>query len=141
LALAVLKLQVGDRNACQSFDEPFVRDADSYRAEVMQPPGGGANTASGARGGADQLRIIESDLRDRTVLAEVYVFGDFVGKVFALRLKKNGAPELQDLTGMLFPTGSGFDLRSLSSVGEDAAGELYLTSLMGSVFKIVPARP
>lgn len=68
-----------------------------------------------------------------------YLFGDFIGSVFALKLDAGRAPEFHDLTRVLFPPGSGLDLQSLSGFGEDAEGELYLTSLSGTVYKIVPA--
>ncbi|CAN5169140.1 hypothetical protein BH20VER2_BH20VER2_16920 [soil metagenome] len=72
-------------------------------------------------------------------LQGTYVFGDYSGKVYALTFNGKGASRFQELTAVLFPSGSGLDLQSLSSLGEDAEGELYLTSLTGSVFKIVPA--
>ena len=70
-----------------------------------------------------------------------YVFGDYVGNVYALRYDGARLSRFQNLTRQLFPPGSGLDLQSLSSFGEDAEGELYFTSLTGSVFKIVPAPP
>ena len=68
-----------------------------------------------------------------------YVFGDVIGKVFAMKYDGTRASDLRDLTPVLFPPGSGLDLQSLSGFGEDAEGELYVVSLSGSVFKIVPA--
>ena len=68
-----------------------------------------------------------------------YVFGDFIGKVFATRYDGTRASDFRDITPLLFPPGSGLDLQSLSGFGEDAESELYVVSLSGSVFKIVPA--
>jgi glucose/arabinose dehydrogenase len=76
-----------------------------------------------------------------------YVFGDFVGpdsgpgtgQIFTLNYNGIVASNFQNITGQLFPTSvGGFTLGTLSSLGEDANGELYITDISnGSVFKIV----
>jgi len=60
-----------------------------------------------------------------------YVFGDFcLGRVQALRVRQGQDPQVVDL---------GVSASSLASFGQDDAGELYVLSLEGGVFKIVPA--
>jgi glucose/arabinose dehydrogenase len=62
-----------------------------------------------------------------------YVFGDFVtGRVWAMDGAR--APRVR------LPGADG-QVSRLASFGEDAAGELYVVSLNGAVFKIVPAAP
>jgi hypothetical protein len=82
-------------------------------------------------------------------LRGVYIFGDFVGpdsgpgtgQIFTLNYDGIIASNFQNITPQLFPTSvGGFTLGSLSSLGEDANGELYITDLSnGSVLKIVAA--
>ena len=55
--------------------------------------------------------------------------------------------DFQDITSQLFPTRvGGFTLKALTSLGEDANGEIYLVDTdlsggsTGSVYKIVPVR-
>jgi glucose/arabinose dehydrogenase len=82
-------------------------------------------------------------------LRGVYVFGDFVGpdsdpsagQIFTLNYNGTIASNFQNITAQLFPTSvGGFTLGNLSSLGEDANGELYITDISnGSVFKIVAA--
>jgi len=63
-----------------------------------------------------------------------YVYGDFCSsRVFAFRWRDGVASEQVELTSDLNPDGL---IRGLSSFGEDAAGEIYVTSLAGSVFRI-----
>jgi hypothetical protein len=79
-------------------------------------------------------------------LQGVYVFGDYLGpsggpaKVFTLNYDGTTASNFQDITGQLFPistTGGNVSLVNLSSLGEDAASELYLTDIgNGSVYKL-----
>jgi glucose/arabinose dehydrogenase len=58
-----------------------------------------------------------------------YLFADFVsGHVWAMQ-GPNGEPRLLE--------GADRQVESISSFGEDARGELYITSLEGSVFRIV----
>ncbi len=80
-------------------------------------------------------------------LRGVYVFGDYLGpdsgpsagQIFTLNYNGTIASNFQNITGQLFPTSAGgFTLGNLSSLGEDANGELYITDIRnGSVFKIV----
>ena len=81
-------------------------------------------------------------------LQGVYVFGDYLGpsggsaRVFTLNYDGTTASNFQDITSQLFPiptTGGNVSLVNLSSLGEDAAGELYLTDIgNGNVYKISP---
>jgi glucose/arabinose dehydrogenase len=81
-------------------------------------------------------------------LQGVYVFGDYLGplggsaRVFTLNYNGTVASNFQDITSQLFPipvTGGNVSLVNLSSMGEDAAGELYLTDIgNGNVYKISP---
>jgi glucose/arabinose dehydrogenase len=62
-----------------------------------------------------------------------YVFGDFIsGRVWAMDGPR--APRVR-LTGV------DGQVSQIASFGEDAAGELYVVSLAGSVYRIVPAAP
>jgi hypothetical protein len=68
--------------------------------------------------------------RDIPQLVGAYVFADFCrGRLEALRLR-NGRVEGHDELG---PT-----VANLASFGEDADGELYVLSLSGPVFRLVP---
>jgi glucose/arabinose dehydrogenase len=82
-------------------------------------------------------------------LQGVYVFGDYlgpepgsIGKVFSLNYDGTSASNFQDITSQLFPiptTGGNVSLANVSSFGEDAAGELYITDIgNGNVYKISP---
>ena len=82
-------------------------------------------------------------------LQGVYVFGDYlgpepgsIGKIFSLNYDGTTASNFQDITSQLFPiptTGGNVSLVNLSSFGEDASGELYLTDIgNGNVYKISP---
>jgi glucose/arabinose dehydrogenase len=81
-----------------------------------------------------------------SALQGIYVFGDYLGpsggpaKVFTLNYDGTTASNFQDITGQLFPipTSSGnVSLVNLSSLGEDAVGELYLTDIgNGNVYKL-----
>jgi glucose/arabinose dehydrogenase len=79
-------------------------------------------------------------------LEGLYVFGDcfgpdtgdFTGRIFTLRYEGGVASEFTDITAQLFPTKvGGYNLTGVTSLGEDASGELYITSLGGDVFKIM----
>jgi len=80
-------------------------------------------------------------------LRGVYVFGDLAGpdsgpgtgQIFTLNYNGVIASNFRNITAQLFPTRvGGFTLGNLSSLGEDANGELYITDISnGSVFKIV----
>jgi glucose/arabinose dehydrogenase len=82
-------------------------------------------------------------------LQGVYVFGDYlgpepgsIGKIFTLNYDGASASNFQDITSELFPiptTGGNVNLANVSSFGEDAAGELYITDIgNGNVYKISP---
>jgi hypothetical protein len=82
-------------------------------------------------------------------LQGVYVFGDYlgpepgsIGKIFTLNYDGTTASNFQDITSQLFPipTSSGnVSLANVSSFGEGAAGELYITDIgNGNVYKISP---
>jgi glucose/arabinose dehydrogenase len=87
-------------------------------------------------------------------LRGLYVFGDcfgpdeFLGRVWTLRYQHGVATDFTDITSELFPTRiGGYTLGALTSLGEDANGEIYLVdqdlvggSRMGSVYKIVRGR-
>jgi glucose/arabinose dehydrogenase len=61
-----------------------------------------------------------------------YVFGDYCGgTVTTLRIGPNGA--------LVYPA-SGANVQQLSSFGEDQQGELYVMSLGGEVYKLVPKK-
>ena len=77
-------------------------------------------------------------------LEGLYVFGDCFGPgsdasghVFTLNYQNGVGSNFQEITSQLFPTKvGGYTLGPLTSMGEDASGELYLTDF-GNVFKIV----
>ena len=83
-------------------------------------------------------------------LQGVYVFGDYLGpstgggsKIFMLNYNGTTASNFQDITTPdLFPiptTSGNVSLTNLSSFGEDAAGELYMTDIgSGNVYKLSP---
>jgi hypothetical protein len=63
-------------------------------------------------------------------------------KIFVLRYNGTTVSGFQDITAQLFPTATGDTLNGLSSFGEDANGEIYITDVSsGKVFKIVPVSP
>src|SRR5678815_4571186 len=79
-------------------------------------------------------------------LEGLYVFGDcfgpdtgdFTGRIFTLRYEGGVASEFTDITAQLFPTKvGGYNLTGVTSLGEDASGEIYITALGGDVFKIM----
>lgn len=82
-------------------------------------------------------------------LQGTYIFGDYLGpsggsaRVFSLNYDGTSASNFQDITTpQLFPiptSGGNVSLTNLSSLGEDAAGELYMTDIgSGNVYKISP---
>jgi hypothetical protein len=67
-----------------------------------------------------------------------YFYGDFCGGfVRSFVIDAGEVTEQRDHTTDLF--GEGGRIAGLSSFGEDARGELYMTSLSGLVYKIVSA--
>ena len=82
-------------------------------------------------------------------LEGIYVFGDYLGpsggsaRIFTLNYDGTTASNFQDITTpQLFPiptTSGNVSLVNLSSFGEDAAGELYMTDIgNGNVYKLSP---
>jgi glucose/arabinose dehydrogenase len=71
-----------------------------------------------------------------------YIYADYVSTRFwSFRYDGNSVQDLQERTAELNP-GIPRPIRSVSSFGEDALGELYICDLTGgAVFKIVPAAP
>jgi glucose/arabinose dehydrogenase len=67
--------------------------------------------------------------------------GDFAGKIWTLSYDGQIATDFTDITADLFPTRQGgFLLHNPSSLGEDAAGELYISDFgngIGNVYKII----
>jgi hypothetical protein len=69
----------------------------------------------------------------------------FLGKVWTLRYHDGVASDFTDITSQLFPTRvGGYPLNTLTSLGEDANGELCLVDEdvaggtgVGSIYKIV----
>ena len=72
-------------------------------------------------------------------LRGTYFYADFCsGFVHTFQVVGGVATNLQDRTPDLAPSG-GLNIRTISSFGEDARGELYICDLTdGEVFKIVP---
>jgi glucose/arabinose dehydrogenase len=65
-----------------------------------------------------------------------YLYGDYCSnRVFSFRWSGGAAEAHVELTGDLDPEGR---IQGLTSFGEDAAGELYVVSRDGSVFRIEP---
>jgi hypothetical protein len=57
-----------------------------------------------------------------------YIYGDFCsGRIWTLRIEDGKAADIRQ---------ESINVPSLSSFGRDAAGELYATSLRGTVYKI-----
>ena len=54
-----------------------------------------------------------------------------------LRQAQRVASDFTDITSQLFPTRvGGYTLTGVTSLGQDARGEIYITTLGGDVFKI-----
>ncbi len=69
--------------------------------------------------------------RDIPALVGAYVFADFCqGRLEAFRLEDGQARGFDEL---------GPEVANVASFGEDADGELYVLSLSGPVFRLVPA--
>jgi glucose/arabinose dehydrogenase len=67
-----------------------------------------------------------------------YFFADLCGNaIWTFRVKNGVRKQYHDLTSLLTPSLDGFSISSITSFGEDADGELYLTA-NGGVFKVVP---
>jgi glucose/arabinose dehydrogenase len=71
-------------------------------------------------------------------LSGTYFFADFcTGKIAAMRYNGSRITELKNVTAALAPPG-GFTINQPTSIGEDGAGELYLTDFDGDLYKLVP---
>jgi glucose/arabinose dehydrogenase len=71
-------------------------------------------------------------------LRGAYFFADYCKhKIWSLRWDGTTVRELTDRTAELAP-GGGLAINSITAIGEDAAGELYLVDMGGEIFKIVP---
>ncbi|MCU0535120.1 MAG: PQQ-dependent sugar dehydrogenase [Hydrococcus sp. Prado102] len=70
-------------------------------------------------------------------LRGTYFFGDFIeGKIWSFKYDGNTVSEFRDRTAELVPNvGS---INSVSSFGQDAAGNLYIVDLDGEIYKIEP---
>lgn len=67
-----------------------------------------------------------------------YLFTDHCGHaIWSLTQVGGQRKALRDLTPVLSTSLEGFPIRRVASLGEDAAGEVYLLSLNGGVFRIV----
>jgi len=72
-------------------------------------------------------------------LGDRYLFGDFVtGTVGSFEFDGATVSDVTDHTADLDPSGTLLGGFSITSFGEDAAGELYLMTNSGDVFQIVP---
>jgi glucose/arabinose dehydrogenase len=70
-------------------------------------------------------------------LRGTYFFADFcTGHIASFRYDGVKITEFKDRTTALAPTG-GFTINKPTSIGEDAAGELYLTDFDGELYKLV----
>ncbi|MBI5431606.1 MAG: PQQ-dependent sugar dehydrogenase [Planctomycetes bacterium] len=68
-----------------------------------------------------------------------YFYADYcAGRIWTLKYSGGTVSEFTDRTAELAP-GGGLSIASISSFGEDGAGELYICDLGGEVFKVVPS--
>jgi hypothetical protein len=71
-------------------------------------------------------------------LSGTYFYADFcAGFIRSFRMEDGSATDLRDRTAEL--SAEVGTISSVSSFGEDAAGEMYIVSLGGSIYRIVPA--
>jgi glucose/arabinose dehydrogenase len=74
-------------------------------------------------------------------LQGTYFFADYCSaQIWSFRYDGTNLTELTNRTAELAP-GGGLSINSITSFGEDAAGELYICDQGGEVFKIVPVGP
>ncbi len=74
-------------------------------------------------------------------LRGTYFFADYCSaRIWSFRYDGATLTGFQERTAELAP-GGGLTINSISSFGEDAAGELYIVDLGGDVYKIVPRGP
>jgi glucose/arabinose dehydrogenase len=70
-------------------------------------------------------------------LQGTYFFADFVsGNIWSFRYGGGQLSEYENRRAELVPSEG--DIRNISSFAEDAAGELYILSLKGDIFRIIP---
>jgi hypothetical protein len=68
----------------------------------------------------------------------LYFFADYcTSKIWTVQWNGSTVSNLTDRTAMLAP-GGGLSINSISSFGEDAAGELYICDLGGEVYRLGP---
>ena len=67
-------------------------------------------------------------------VAGTYFYADFVGRLWSTRYTPGVVPNIRDHTHLL--TYNDEPVEDISSFGEDADGELYLTTLSGGVYKL-----
>ncbi len=68
----------------------------------------------------------------------LYFFADYCSsRIWTFQWNGSIVSNLTDRTAQLAP-GGGLAINSISSFGEDAAGELYICDLGGEVFKVIP---
>ena len=71
-------------------------------------------------------------------LRGTYFYADYISnRIWSFRVVDGDDTEFQERTAELQPPGGG--LTSITSFGEDGAGEMYIVSRNGRIFKIVPA--
>ena len=72
-------------------------------------------------------------------LQGTYFFADYgLSTIWSLEYNGSAVSNLTDRTDELEPAGSG-TINQISSFGEDASGELYITDIGdGDIYKIVP---
>ena len=70
-------------------------------------------------------------------LRGTYFYADYgSSRIWSLRMVDGNVTDFQNRTAELQPIGGG--LTSIASFGEDGAGEMYIVSLRGRIYKIVP---
>jgi len=72
-------------------------------------------------------------------LGGAYLYADYCGNaIWSFRVVDGVLTNYVDRTADLTPSLNGFGIASITSFGEDAAGEVYLVDQGGEIFKIVP---
>lgn len=67
-----------------------------------------------------------------------YIFADYVAhRIYALRYDGAAVSDLRNITTMLDPPGS-LSIDTITSLGEDALGRLYIVDQQGEIFRIIP---
>lgn len=104
---------------------------ENYHAPIyVYAHGSGGTQGLSVTGGYVYRGSAVPDLKGR------YIFADYQNpRIWSLREKGGKSTDFQDHTKALQPDGGRISL--ISSFGEDASGELYITDLTGPVYKIV----